>query len=98
MPIDDALVVALREHRAAPERPGEGDLVFTATDGAYLHASNLPGRVLTPAAEGADPAAGSIDADVKAGNALVPQQTGSTEVRVTARLRYGERSDGADRG
>lgn len=51
VPIDHELVLALREHRATSEWPGDADLVFAATNGAYLHASNLRRRVLKPAAE-----------------------------------------------
>jgi integrase len=51
VPIDTSLARSLRGHRSASEWPGEDDLVFTATNGAFLHAGNLRRRVLKVAAE-----------------------------------------------
>jgi integrase len=51
IPIDAGLVSALRAWRGETEWPGVEDLVFPATNGAFLHASNLRRRVLKPAAE-----------------------------------------------
>ncbi len=54
VPLDDALVKALRKLQEETEWPGEEDLVFTAGNGAYLHVGNLRRRVLKPAREEAD--------------------------------------------
>src|SRR5580704_279276 len=51
VPLDDALAQALRERRKGSEWPGDDDLVFPATNGAYLHVGNTRRRVLKPAAE-----------------------------------------------
>ena len=51
VPLDPALALALRERRRGSEWPGGDDLVFPATNGAYLHVGNTRRRVLKPAAE-----------------------------------------------
>jgi integrase len=51
VPLDPALALALRERRRGSEWPGDDDLVFPATNGAYLHVGNTRRRVLKPAAE-----------------------------------------------
>lgn len=51
VPLEPALVDALRKRRKESEWPGDEDLVFSATNGALIHVSNLRRRVLKPAAE-----------------------------------------------
>jgi integrase len=51
VPLDAELVQALRKHQQETEWPGEEDLVFPASNGAYLHVGNLRRRVLKPARE-----------------------------------------------
>jgi len=51
VPLDAELVQALRELQEETEWPGEEDLVFPASNGAYLHVGNLRRRVLKPARE-----------------------------------------------
>ena len=53
VPLPSGLVLALRERRKETERAGDDDLVFPASNGAYLHVGNLRRRVLKPAREGA---------------------------------------------
>ena len=51
VPLEHALVVALRERRGKSEWPGDEDLVFPAGNGAVMSPNNLRRRVLKPAAE-----------------------------------------------
>jgi integrase len=51
VPLEHALVLALREHRRTSEWPGEEDLAFPAGNGAVMSPGNLRRRVLKPAAE-----------------------------------------------
>ncbi len=51
IPIDFALVQALRRARSASEWPGERDLVFATGSGTPMDYGNLHRRVLKPAAE-----------------------------------------------
>ena len=51
VPISHALVLALRKHRLESVWGGDDELVFTATNGACVHVSNLRRRVLKPSAE-----------------------------------------------
>jgi integrase len=51
VPLDHALAQALRERRKGSEWPGDDDLVFPATNGAYLHVGNTRRRVLKPITE-----------------------------------------------
>ncbi len=48
VPLDHALVLALRDHHKATEWPGDEDPVFPAEGGGYLDAENLRRRVLKP--------------------------------------------------
>lgn len=54
VPLDHALVLALRERRRQSEWAGDEDLVFSAGNGSPLMPGNLRRRVLKPAAEEAD--------------------------------------------
>jgi integrase len=54
VPLDQELVSALRRLRIGAEWRGEEDLVFSASNGSYLHVGNLRRRVLQPAREEAD--------------------------------------------
>jgi integrase len=54
VPLDAELVQALRKLQKETEWPGEEDLVFPASNGAYLHVGNLRRRVLKPAREQVD--------------------------------------------
>jgi integrase len=54
VPLDVELVRALHELRKESEWPRDEDLVFPASNGAYLHVGNLRRRVLKPAREEAD--------------------------------------------
>jgi integrase len=54
VPLDAELVQALRKLQQETEWPGDEDLVFPASNGAYLHVGNLRRRVLKPAREQAD--------------------------------------------
>lgn len=51
VPIDHALVTALRERHKASEWPGDDDLVFAAGNGSPLMPGNVRRRVLEPARE-----------------------------------------------
>lgn len=51
VPLGFAVVRALRERRKASEWPGDGDLVFGATNGQPVHQENLRRRTLEPARE-----------------------------------------------
>jgi integrase len=51
VPLDHALVLALRDRHEATEWPGDDDLVFPAGNGAYLHVGNTRRRVLKPVRE-----------------------------------------------
>lgn len=51
VPIGHELVIALRQHRVNSEWCDDDSLVFTATNGSYVHVGNLRRRVLKPAAE-----------------------------------------------
>jgi integrase len=51
VPLPPDLVERLEAWRKETEWPGERNLVFTATNGSYLHVGNLRRRVLKPAAE-----------------------------------------------
>jgi integrase len=51
VPLEHALVTALRRHRKGTDWPGEEDLVFPAGNGSPLMPDNLRRRVLKPAAE-----------------------------------------------
>lgn len=54
IPLDPDLVSELRSLRKDTEWPGDEQLVFPASNGAYLHVGNLRRRVLQPAREEAD--------------------------------------------
>lgn len=54
VPLDAELVQALRELQEETGWPGDEDLVFPASNGAYLHVGNLRRRVLKPAREKTD--------------------------------------------
>jgi integrase len=51
VPLDHPLVLALRERHGGSEWPGGDDLVFPATNGAYLHVGHTRTRALKPAVE-----------------------------------------------
>lgn len=51
VPLDPALVSALRRWRAEPEWSGKQDLVFLSGRGTVLQYSNVLGRVVKPAME-----------------------------------------------
>jgi integrase len=51
VPLDAELAQALRKHHEETKWAGDEDLVFPASNGAYLHVSNLRRRVLKPARE-----------------------------------------------
>ncbi len=51
VPLDHALVLALRDRHEATEWSGDDDLVFPAGNGAYLHVGNTRRRVLKPVRE-----------------------------------------------
>jgi integrase len=51
VPIDRALAAALHERRRETEWPGDEDLVWSASNGQFLHVGNLRRRVLLPARE-----------------------------------------------
>jgi integrase len=51
VPLEHALVLALRAHRRETEWPDEDHLVFPATNGSPIMPGNLRRRVLRPAAE-----------------------------------------------
>jgi len=54
VPLDTELVQALRTLQEETDWPGQEDLVFPASNGAYLHVGNLRRRVLKPAREKAE--------------------------------------------
>jgi hypothetical protein len=54
VPLDFALVKALREHRTTSEWPADDDLAFSAGNGSAIMPGNLRRRVLKPAAEESD--------------------------------------------
>jgi integrase len=51
VPLDHALVLALRDRHEATGWPGGDDLVLPAGNGAYLHVGNTRRRVLKPVRE-----------------------------------------------